>query len=339
MGGDFGPSVAVPAALKCLAAHPELHVVLVGDQAKIKPYLIGQPGAAGKRLELLHTEISVEDTTKPESVLRKYKDSSMYLAVDLVRAKRVDACVSAGNTGALLLTGRHLLKTIPGISKPAIIVSIPAATASRRCYILDVGANINTDARQLLEFAVMGSVLASSLNNTPSPRIGLLNIGHEEHKGTEQIKLAAQLLESAAALNYIGFIEGNEIFGDKVDVVVCDGFAGNVTIKTSAGVVYVIEKFLKESATKSWLTRLFYIFASPLLRSLKAQIDPARFNGASLLGLQGIIVKSHGNALTEGFYYAIEQAIKEVTDDVPALISRKMSAFIDTDDSIEALTT
>ena len=339
MGGDFGPSVAVPAALKCLALHPELFLVLVGDRVEIEPHLTGLADSIRKRLEVLHTDVSVGNSTKPESVLRKYKNSSMYIAVDLVKEKRADACVSAGNTGALLMTGRHLLKTIPGISKPAIIASIPASTTNRRCYILDVGANINCDARQLLEFAVMGSVLASSLNNTTAPRIGLLNIGHEEHKGTEQIRLAAQLLEKSAALNYIGFVEGNEIFDDKVDVVVCDGFAGNVTIKTSAGVVHVIENLLEESATKTWLTRLYYLIASPLLRSLKSQINPAKFNGASLLGLQGIIVKSHGNALVEGFYYAIEQAIKEVNDAVPELISRKMSAFLDDADIIDPLTT
>ncbi len=338
MGGDYGPSVAVPAALKCLALHPELSLVLVGDQGKINPYLSGHADSTRTRLEVFHTEVSIDNATKPETVLRKYKNSSMYIAVELVKEKRVDACVSAGNTGALLMIGRHLLKTIPGISKPAIIASIPASSTSRRRYILDVGANVNCEARQLLEFAVMGSVLASSLNNTEAPRVGLLNIGHEEHKGTEQIRVAAQLLEKSAALNYIGFVEGNEIFDDKVDVVVCDGFAGNVTIKTSAGVVRKIESLLEESATRTWLTRLYYLIASPLLRSLKFQINPAKFNGASLLGLQGIIVKSHGNARIEGFYYAIEQAIKEISDGVPDLISHKMSAFLDEADSIDSLT-
>lgn len=331
MGGDYGPSVAVPAALKSLAAHSELFLVLVGDQSQIETYLTGSPIRLRERLEIVHTAVSIGSNTKPESVLRKYKDSSMYLAVDMVKDKLVDACVSAGNTGALLMTGRHLLKTIPGISKPAIIASIPVPTSNRRCYILDVGANINTDAQQLFEFAVMGSVLTSSLNGIAHPRIGLLNIGQEEYKGTEQIRLAAQLLEKLSSLNYIGFVEGNEIFSDRVDVVVCDGFAGNVTIKTSAGVVNVVNNLLQEKTQKNWLTRIAGRIASPLLRPLTDQINPDRYNGASLLGLQGIIVKSHGNAQTEGFFYAIEQAVKEVIDNVPELISQKMAILLDSD--------
>lgn len=329
MGGDFGPSVAIPAALKSLYLHPELSLVAVGDEAEIEQHLRGLPQDIRQRLEVFHTLIRMENSSKPETVLRKFKDSSMYLAVNMVKDGSVHACVSAGNTGALLLTGRHLLKTIPGITKPAIIASIPAPISGRRCYILDVGANINTNAEQLLEFAVMGSVLASSLNGIESPRIGLLNIGSEEHKGTEQIRLAARLLENTTALNYIGFVEGNEIFNGRVDVVVCDGFAGNITIKTSAGVVKVMEDLLKERTAKNWLTQLAALFAMPLLSPLKAQIDPARFNGASLLGLQGIIVKSHGNAQTEGFFHAIEQAVREVTDNVPELISSRMAQFLE----------
>lgn len=331
MGGDYGPSVTVPAALKSLAAHSELFLVLVGDRSQIEEHLSRSPIQLRQRLEIVHTSLNIGNNTKPESVLRKYKDSSMYLCVDMVKDKRVDACVSAGNTGALLLTGRHLLKTIPGISKPAIIATVPVPTSNRRCYLLDVGANINTDANQLVEFAVMGSVLASALDGIAQPRIGLLNIGQEEYKGTEQIRLAAQLLEKLSFLNYIGFVEGNEIFSGRVDVVVCDGFVGNVTIKTSAGVVKVISKLLQEKTLKNWLTRIAGKIASPLLRPLTDQINPARYNGASLLGLQGIIVKSHGNALTDGFFYAIEQAVKEVIDNVPELISQKMAILLASD--------
>lgn len=339
MGGDYGPSVAVPAAVKSLYAHPELSLVLVGDEAEIAPRLHVLPKSVRQRLEVFHTMVRMENNSKPESVLRKFKDSSMYLAVNMVREGTVHACVSAGNTGALLLTGRHLLKTIPGITKPAIIASIPAPISGRRCYILDVGANVNTNAEQLFEFAVMGSVLASSLNGIENPRIGLLNIGSEEHKGTEQIRLAAQLLENTPALNYIGFVEGNEIFNGRVDVVVCDGFAGNITIKTSAGVVKIIEELLKERAARNWLTRLAAVVASPLLTPLRGEINPARFNGASLLGLQGIIVKSHGNAQSEGFFHAIEQAFREVTDNVPELIGSRMTKFLEHRNKIEPLLT
>lgn len=326
MGGDFGPSVVVPAALKSLAVHPDLSLVLVGDQARIEEFLKGAPSNLGQRLEIVHTAVSIDDNSRPETVLRKYKDSSMYLTVNMVREAKVDACVSAGNTGALLMTGRHLLKTVPGISKPAIIASIPVPTSNHRCYLLDVGANVNTQARQLVEFAVMGAVLAASTSQH-SPRIGLLNIGQEEHKGTEQIKLAAQELEKLDSLNYVGFVEGNEIFSGKVDVIVCDGFVGNVMIKSSAGVVGVIKDVMQECAARNWLSRLCAWLSAPLLRDLNAQIDPARFNGASLLGLQGIIVKSHGNAQIEGFFHAIEQAVREVLDNVPDRIARRMAGL------------
>lgn len=337
MGGDYGPSVAVPAALKSLSAHPDLSLVLVGNESEIEPHLRGLPQELRHRLEIFHTLVRMENNSKPESVLRKFKDSSMYLAVNMVKDGTVQACVSAGNTGALLLTGRHLLKTIPGITKPAIIASIPAPISGRRCYLLDVGANVNTSAAQLLEFAVMGSVLASSLNGIENPRIGLLNIGSEEYKGTEQIRMAAQLLEKTTTLNYVGFVEGNEIFNGRVDVVVCDGFAGNITIKTSAGVVKVMEELLRERSARNWLTRLAALIARPLLAPLQAQINPARFNGASLLGLQGIIVKSHGNAQADGFFHAIEQAFREVTDNVPQLISSRISQFLEHRDSIEPM--
>ena len=337
MGGDYGPSVAVPAALKSLSIHPELSLVLVGNEAEIEPHLQGLPQNIKERLQVFHTLVQMENTSKPESVLRKFKNSSMYLAVSMVKDGTAHACVSAGNTGALLLTGRHLLKTIPGITKPAIIASIPAPISGRPCYILDVGANINTNAEQLLEFAVMGSVLASALNGIKSPRIGLLNIGSEEHKGTKQVRLAAHLLENTTALNYIGFIEGNEIFNGKVDVVVCDGFAGNITIKTSAGVVKVIEELLKERAFRNWSTRLTALLAMPFLSPLRAEINPARFNGASLIGLQGIIVKSHGNAQYEGFFHAIEQAFKEVADHVPELIGRRMTQFLEHRNTVKSL--
>ena len=328
MGGDFGPSVTVPAALRALAAHEDLALVLLGEEAQIKAQLSGADTRLIQRLEILHTSVCVEDDSKPESVLRKSKESSMFLAVNLVREGRADACVSAGNTGALLLAGRHLLKTLPGISKPAIIASVPLHLMGRNAYILDVGANVCNSARELLEFAIMGSVQASAVSRIDKPRVALLNVGHEEHKGTAIIREAAQLLQQTESLHYVGFVEGNEIFMDRADVVVCDGFSGNITIKTSAGVVRVIEQMLKERISSSFFSRLLALLASPLLRQLRAQIDPAQFNGASVLGLQGIIVKSHGNANSNAFFFAIEQALKELTDRVPALIAQRMEALL-----------
>lgn len=327
MGGDFGPSVTVPAALRALTAHEDLTLVLLGEEAQIKAQLSGADPHLMQRLEILHTSVCVENDSKPESVLRKSKESSMFLAVNLVREGRADACVSAGNTGALLLAGRHLLKTLPGISKPAIIASVPLQAMGRNIYILDVGANVCSNARELLEFAIMGATQASAMNRISEPRVALLNVGHEEHKGTATIREAARLLQQTESLNYVGFVEGNEIFMDKADVVVCDGFSGNITIKTSAGVVRVIEQMLKERASSSLLSRLLALLASPLLRQLRAQIDPAQFNGASVLGLQGIIVKSHGHAHSNAFYFAIAQALKEVTDRVPSLIARRMETL------------
>tara|TARA_R110002049_G_scaffold213110_1_gene384444 strand:+ start:1552 stop:2571 length:1020 start_codon:yes stop_codon:yes gene_type:complete len=327
MGGDFGPSVTVPAALRALAAHDDLTLILLGDQAQIDAQLSGVDSSLSQRLEIIHTSVCVENDSKPESVLRKSKESSMFLAVNLVHEGRADACVSAGNTGALLLAGRHLLKTLPGISKPAIIASVPLHAMGRSTYILDVGANLCSSARELLEFAIMGSIQASVVSGIGKPRVALLNVGHEEHKGTAIIREAAQLLQQTESLNYVGFVEGNEIFTDKADVVVCDGFSGNITIKTSAGVVRVIEQMLKQSVSSSFFSRLLGLLASPLLRQLRAQIDPAQFNGASVLGLQGIIVKSHGHAHSTAFFFAIEQALKEVIDCVPSLITRRMEAL------------
>lgn len=329
MGGDFGPSVAVPAALRSLALHPDLELVLVGVKSEIEQRLGNVTQSQRDRMEIIHTDVFVDDDVKPESVLRKFKDSSMYLSVEMVKDKNVHACVSAGNTGALLLTGRHLLKTIPEIEKPAIIASIPLPMSKQRCYILDVGANVSSSAEQLVEFAVMGSVLASAIDKIHRPRIGLLNMGQEEHKGTEQIRQAALQLQQISTLNYVGFIEGNEVYSDKVDVLVCEGFAGNVTIKTSAGVVATLRSLLKQRIAQNWYTRLIGRLARPFLASIAAQVNPARFNGASVVGLQGIIVKSHGNASSEGFFYAIEQAYKEIQDNVPELIGNQMLKLLD----------
>ena len=325
MGGDCGVTVTVPAAIQAVTTRPDLEIVLVGDRQQIDPQLQKISAELVSRLQVQHASGQVSDQDRPDKILRHGQDSSMYQAVDLVRERQVGAAVSAGNTGALLMVGRHLLKTIPGIQKPAIVATIPGAT--ERSYLLDVGANPDCSAQQLFEFAVMGSVLAESLRGRPA-RVGLLNIGSEQHKGTEEVKDAAALLQHCPEINYIGFIEANELFEGHADVVVCDGYVGNVTIKASAGVANVVRKLIDSQIRHSWLTRLSSHFTSSMLHRMSDQINPHRLNGASLLGLQGSIVKSHGNATAEGFYHAILQALSEVEHVVPQLIATRVAAIM-----------
>lgn len=327
MGGDFGPSVTVSASLNFLLDNKDTNLVLVGDTARIDPLLIDLDASTRSRLEIIHTSVCVLEESNPVDALRNFKESSMYLAVNLVKEKRVDACVSAGNTGALLMIGRHILKTIPGISKPAIVASIPFPIVGGRGLLLDVGANVACDAQNLLEFGVMGSVLAASINPGRNPRVALLNIGEEEHKGTEQIRIAARLMENYDALQYVGYIEGNELFSGKADVIVCDGFSGNLSIKTSEGVVKVIAGLVRQGASGNIMSRIAGLLALPLLKRMLVKIDPSQFNGASVLGLQGTIVKSHGSASISGFQSAISQALREVKADVPKIIQEKMTGI------------
>ncbi|MDD9958152.1 MAG: phosphate acyltransferase PlsX [Gammaproteobacteria bacterium] len=321
MGGDGGAKLTVPAAIQALSKFPDIVLSLVGDQDQINS-LFPENSQACARLQVVHAPDVIADEDNPGNVLRSAKQSSMYLATKLVKNEQVQAMVSAGNTGALLMIGRHLLKTIPGIHKPAIVATIPGA--SRQTYLLDVGANPDCSAQQLFEFAVMGSVLAESLDESPA-RVALLNIGAEQYKGTDEVRHAAERLQQCSQVNYVGFVEANELFEGLADVVVCDGFVGNVTIKSSAGVANVVKKLLAgnlegnftlDSSSTSVVTRL------------AAQINPQRFNGASLLGLQGSIIKSHGNATEEGFVYAIQQAVTEIENTVPQLIAEKVASII-----------
>lgn len=326
MGGEGGALLTVPAALRALQSSNDLHLTLVGDRQQIEPLLASARSAeAGARVEVLHTDSVVSDEDLPRNVLRSGRDSSMFSAVELVQRGEVQAMVSAGNTGALLMIGRHLLKTIEGIHKPAIVATIPGTT--QQTYLLDVGANPEVDAQHLFEFAVMGSVLASSLTGKGA-KVGLLNIGAEHFKGTDEVRKAAEMLERCKDLDFIGFVEANALFEGSADVVVCDGFVGNVTIKTSAGVANVLRKFLAEELEHSLVTRLAGQFPSSMFNRLAQRIDPQRFNGASLLGLQGSIVKSHGNANQEGFFRAIQQAEREIEHDVPRLIAKKVAAIM-----------
>ncbi|MCB1671759.1 MAG: phosphate acyltransferase PlsX [Pseudomonadales bacterium] len=327
MGGESGIRVTVPASLRALKSHPDLQLTLVGDSRQIETELEACGEQLSARLTLLHTEAVVRDDDKPTRVLRDRTESSMYLAVKLVEQGAVEACVSAGNTGALLLSGRHLLKTIRGIEKPAILATIPGA--NRNCYLLDVGANVDCKAAQLVQFAVMGSVLAESLDGLRRARVALLNIGVEDYKGSEQVKTAAALLEEHAAINYVGYVEGSALFEGIADVVVCDGFVGNVTIKSSAGVVGVINQALSEIAAAGSDSQQGALAQARLVSELQRRVDPSQFNGASLLGLQGSIIKSHGNASAAGFQFAIERAIKEARHNVPGLIAEKVAELVE----------
>jgi phosphate acyltransferase len=327
MSGDFGPSVTVPAALRILAENHQVHLILVGDEPALTEHL-GQLSAAIKpRLSIRHTSQVVAMDELPSHALRNKKDSSMRVAINLVKEKEADACVSAGNTGALMATARYVLKTLPGIDRPAIITALPNMRNSYT-YMLDLGANVEVSPEHLFQFAVMGGVLASAVKNVSTPRVGLLNVGEEEIKGNDCVRDAARLLTAADSINYIGFVEGDDIYKGTVDVVVCDGFVGNVALKTSEGVAKMISHYVKESFTQNILTRIVAFIALPILNHLRRRIDPRRYNGASLLGLRGIVIKSHGGADQLAFANAIKEAIREVEQNVPARIADQLDIFL-----------
>ncbi|MGH8482490.1 MAG: phosphate acyltransferase PlsX [Nevskiaceae bacterium] len=325
MSGDHGHAVAVRAARLALAEHPELRLILAGDEPALRKTLTAQRLAGDSRVTLQHASEVVGMDELPSRALRSKKDSSMRVAINLVKEGRASAAISAGNTGALMATARFVLKTLPGIDRPAIITAIPSVDG--HTYMLDLGANAECSAEQLFQFAVMGSALVTAVNAIDRPRVGLLNIGEEEFKGNEVIRQAATLIQGAG-LNYVGFVEGDDIFLDPVDVVVCDGFAGNVALKTGEGVSKLIAKFLREEFTANWLHRLAAIAAYPALRNLGKRIDPRRHNGATFLGLNGVVIKSHGGADALGFANAIRVGLQEVEKNVPARISALMSTML-----------
>lgn len=328
MGGDHGPTVVIPAALHCLKQHEGLRLILVGDQEVIRQQLALHRVVENERLQVWHASQKVEMDESPILALRNKKDSSMRIAINLVKGGAANACVSAGNTGALMATAKFVLKTVPGIDRPAIIYSMPTQQEDVTVRVLDLGANVDSEPEHLLQFAMMGSLLTSALDNIKEPRIGLLNIGKEDIKGNEQVKQAAQLFAKSSAINYIGYVEGDEIYQGVADVVVCDGFVGNVALKVSEGVAKLIIYYLKKEFKRNWLTRLSALVAMPVLKSLAKRIDPSRYNGASLVGLQGIVIKSHGGANKEAFANAINQARLEVAQDVPHRIAERIGQLL-----------
>lgn len=327
MGGDFGVDVTVPASLACLQENPALTLILVGDEAVLNPLLSQALPIYGERLQIQHASQTVEMDESPSKALKNKKDSSMRVAINLVRDKRADACVSAGNTGALMATARFVLKMLNGIDRPAIISTLPSIYGHTN--MLDLGGNVDCTAEHLFQFAVMGNELVKAIEGIENPRVGLLNIGEEEVKGNEQVKAAAKLLEDSN-LNYIGYVEGNSINAGhaKVDLIVCDGFVGNVSLKSIEGAAKMIATTLKEAFSKNLLTKLVALIATPILKSFKNRIDPRLYNGASFLGLRGLVIKSHGGADVLAFKTAIKLAEVEVSHNVIQKITEQVEATL-----------
>ena len=321
MGGDIGPQVTVSAALHIVKRHHDLKLILVGDKDKLEQTMQELGGAVNDRLSIVHASQVVTMDELPSQALRGKKDSSMRIAINLVKEGIADACVSAGNTGALMATARFVLKTLPGIDRPAICTILP--TMKGHTHVLDLGANVDSSAEHLLEFGVMGSVLTIAVDNIAKPTVGLLNIGEEEIKGNERVKEAARLFHQSN-LNYIGYIEGDGIYLNPADVVVCDGFVGNVMLKTTEGVAKMFAAQLKNEFKRNAFTRLAALLSLPVLKNFRKRFDPRAYNGASLLGLNGIVVKSHGGADDYAFGKAILEARKEVIKDVPNLIRQHL---------------
>jgi len=325
MGGDHGVGVVVPAAVRALDEHPDLELVLVGNRESIERELTRVRIPAPARIEVRQASQRVEMDDLPSHALRGKKDSSMRVAIDLVKEGRAGACVSAGNTGALMATSRFVLKMLPGIDRPAIISALPSVRG--HTHLLDLGANVESSPRHLLEFAVMGSVLVSAVDNIERPSVALLNIGEEEIKGNERVKEAARLL-GVSGLNYVGFVEGDDIYRGTADVVVCDGFVGNVALKASEGVARMFAHFMRrEFASNSW-SRLSGLIARPVLRGLRQRMDPRQYNGASFVGLRGIVIKSHGGADEVAFARAISEAVTEIRNNVPERISSHLESAL-----------
>lgn len=325
MGGDHGPRVTVPAAVSAAAAHANAEFILVGLQSEIEAELARLRIDAGvrARLRVRHAAEVVTMDETPSAALKNKKDSSMRISVELVKSGEAQACVSAGNTGALMAVSRFVLKTLPGIDRPAICSVLP--NMKGRTYMLDLGANVDCGPQHLLQFAIMGATLVSAVERKERPSIGLLNIGEESIKGNEVVKQAAELLRSSD-LNFQGNVEGDDIYKGKTDVVVCDGFVGNIALKTSEGLAQMLGSSLREEFSRSWYTRLAAMIAMPVLSAFKRRFDHRCYNGATLIGLRGIVVKSHGSADAFGFECSILRAVDEARNQVLQRLMRRFGA-------------
>ena len=324
MGGDHGPSVTVPASLQFLEERADARVILVGLEGPLGAALVKTRSPAKDRISVhACTEVVAMDDP-PAEALRRKKDSSMRVAINLVKDGEAQACVSAGNTGALMAIARFVLKTLPGIDRPAIASQLP--TRKGVTTALDLGANVNCTPAQLVQFAVMGSALATAVEGIERPTVGLLNIGEEDIKGNDVVKETAELLKSAP-INFHGNVEGDDLYRGTTDVVVCDGFVGNVALKVSEGLVVMLYEFLRSEFTANPARKLAALAAMPALAAFKKRVDPRRYNGATLVGLKGVVVKSHGSADITGFMHALMKANAEVVGDVLSKIAREIASM------------
>ena len=322
MGGDFGPRCIIPSVARCLEQDSRLNVVLVGSPEPMTS-LCASHQLPADRVSFIHTSEIIHADDAPASVLRGKRDASMRVAIELVRDGRADGCLSAGNTGALMVLAKALLGTVEGIQRPAIMAALPVA--GKFCHVLDLGANVDCTARQLFEFAVMGSEAVAELTGIEQPRVGLLNIGSEINKGSLRVREVSELLRDSPSLNYIGHVEGNELFQDRADVVVCDGFVGNVMLKASEGLVDYMQGEMRRAFADNLLLRLLSPVLRRSLRPMAERLNPHQYNGVSLLGLQGVVVKSHGNAGQPAFEAAIRQAVRACQSDMPQRIAARLA--------------
>ncbi len=316
MSGDRGAEVVVRAAAATLRKYANLDLILVGNESELAE-LVTRFVGSDPRLRIVHASEVVAMSEAPADALRKKKDSSMRVAINLVKSGDADACVSAGNTGALMATARFVLKMLPGIDRPAIIAELPAIGGS--LHMLDLGANTQGSVDHLFQYAVMGSIVAADLRRIDEPRVALLNIGAEDTKGHDTVKEAAARLNESS-LNYVGFVEGSDLFSGKADVVVTDGFTGNVALKTMEGTAGLAGHYLRRAFTRNWWSKLQALMARPVLRSIAREMDSRNYNGATLVGLDGIVIKSHGSADDYAFKHAIDTAIVEVRTQLPQQI-------------------
>ena len=324
MGGDHGPVVTVPAALSFLRSHSEANAILVGREEAIRPLLGTAAAEFGSRLQLRPASEVVEMDDPPAIAMRTKKDSSMRVAIDLVKAGNADAAVSAGNTGALMAISRFVLKTLAGIDRPAIATILPSLKG--HTYMLDLGANVDCSAEHLLQFGIMGAMLVAAIEHKERPSVGLLNIGEEAIKGNDVVKEAGELLRGSG-LNFHGNVEGNDIYEGTVDVVVCDGFVGNVALKTSEGLAQMLGAFLKEEFGRSLPAKLMGLVALPVLKRFKRRVDHRLYNGAPLLGLRGVVLKSHGSADALAFANALSRAAEAASNRLIERISERMASM------------
>jgi glycerol-3-phosphate acyltransferase PlsX len=322
MGGDHGVGVTVPAAIAILKTQPELKLILVGVREAVLAELGKQHASEHERLTIHHASELVGMDEPPAQALRGKKDSSMRVAINLVKEGLAQAAVSAGNTGALMATARFVLKTLPGIDRPAIVTTLP--TIHNHVHVLDLGANVDCTPEQLVQFAIMGSILVGAVEGKSRPRVGLLNIGEEDIKGNDTVKKTHELLR-ATSINYCGYVEGDEIYTGDMDVIVCDGFVGNVMLKTSEGFARMIAHFIKQEFKRNLLTKLSALLALPALLAFRKRVDPRRYNGATFIGLNGTVIKSHGGADKLAFEYAILEALAEARNQVPLHIGRELA--------------